>query len=39
MNFENMPELGWRFGYGWGLGLMFLTGLGMYLIFKWRDWL
>nr|WP_269452239.1 CorA family divalent cation transporter [Tessaracoccus coleopterorum] len=39
MNFTHMPELGWAWGYAWGLGLMFLTGLGMYLIFKWKDWL
>lgn len=39
MNFTNMPELDWAWGYAWGLGLMVLTGVVMYLIFKWRDWL
>lgn len=39
MNFTNMPELSWEWGYAWGLGLMVLTGVVMYLIFKWRDWL
>ncbi|WP_250637763.1 CorA family divalent cation transporter [Tessaracoccus aquimaris] len=39
MNFHNMPELDWKFGYLWGLGLMVVTGVVMYLIFKWKDWL
>ena len=39
MNFHNMPELDWKFGYLWGLGLMVVTGVVMYLIFKWRVWL
>lgn len=39
MNFQNMPELSWQYGYLWGLGLMLFTGIAMYLIFKWRDWL
>ncbi len=39
MNFHNMPELGWRYGYGWGLGLMLVSAIGPYLIFKLRGWL
>ncbi|SHJ68207.1 magnesium transporter [Tessaracoccus bendigoensis DSM 12906] len=39
MNFVNMPELHWQFGYLWGLGLMLFTGFTMYVVFKWRDWL
>lgn len=35
----NMPELSWRFGYFYALGLMLLVAVGMYLWFKWRGWL
>jgi magnesium transporter len=39
MNFEHMPELGWRFGYGWALGLMVVGGGGLYIYFKRKGWL
>nr|WP_236003579.1 magnesium/cobalt transporter CorA [Nonomuraea antri] len=41
MNFEapGMPELRWAYGYPFALGLMVLTCLSLYLIFKRRDWL
>jgi magnesium transporter len=39
MNFERMPELGWRFGYGWALGLMVVGGGGLYIYFKRKGWL
>jgi magnesium transporter len=39
MNFEHMPELGWRFGYGWALGLMVVGAGGLWLYFKRKDWL
>jgi magnesium transporter len=39
MNFANMPELKWRFGYYYALGLMLLTGVVLYRAFKRRDWL
>lgn len=39
MNFENMPELGWRFGYPFAIGLMGIVCVSLYLIFKRRDWL
>ncbi|MFF6988834.1 CorA family divalent cation transporter [Streptomyces sp. NPDC010273] len=39
MNFENMPELGWRFGYPFAIGLMGVVCVSLYLIFKRRDWL
>lgn len=39
MNFVNMPELHWAWGYPFALALMLVTGVGMYLFFKWRDWL
>jgi magnesium transporter len=39
MNFVHMPELGWRFGYAWALGLM-LGGAGaLFLYFKRKGWL
>jgi magnesium transporter len=39
MNFEHMPELGWRFGYGWALGLMVVGAAGLYIYFKRKGWL
>jgi magnesium transporter len=39
MNFEHMPELGWRFGYGWALGLMVVGAGGLHSCFKRKGWL
>jgi magnesium transporter len=39
MNFQHMPELGWRFGYGWALGLMVVSAGGLYIYFKRKGWL
>jgi magnesium transporter len=39
MNFANMPELDWQFGYPVALSLMALTCGTLYLVFKRRDWL
>jgi magnesium transporter len=39
MNFANMPELGWGFGYPVALFLMALTCVTLYVVFKRRDWL
>jgi magnesium transporter len=39
MNFEHMPELGWRFGYPFALGLMVVVSVGLVLFFRWRRWL
>jgi magnesium transporter len=39
MNFVHMPELNWRLGYPMALGLMVLTCVGLYLVFRRRDWL
>lgn len=39
MNFDNMPELKWLYGYPYALGLMLLSAVGPYVIFKWRRWL
>lgn len=38
MNFARMPELRWRFGYLWALGLMVASALVLYRVFKRRDW-
>jgi magnesium transporter len=39
MNFDNMPELHWQYGYLWALSLMVLIAVALYVIFKSRDWL
>lgn len=39
MNFKQMPELEWPFGYPFAIGLMACTGLGSFLLFRWRGWL
>jgi magnesium transporter len=39
MNFEVMPELQWAFGYPFAIGLMVLSAVLSYGIFKTRGWL
>jgi magnesium transporter len=39
MNFEFMPELQWRLGYPWAIGLMIVSAIIPYLYFKRRGWL
>ena len=39
MNFQHMPELGWRYGYPMAVLAMIGTGLVLYLVFKTRRWL
>jgi magnesium transporter len=39
MNFANMPELDWAFGYPFALLLMVVVSVGLFLVFKARDWL
>jgi magnesium transporter len=39
MNFEYMPELSWRYGYPFALGLMALISVALVLFFRWRRWL
>ena len=39
MNFKVMPELHWEFGYPFAIGLMVLSGIILYIIFKRRGWL
>ena len=38
MNFENMPELKWQYGYFEALLLMAIIGIGMYIWFKKKGW-
>lgn len=38
MNFHNMPELGWAWGYPYSLVLILVSGLVPLLWFKWRGW-
>nr|WP_256127991.1 magnesium/cobalt transporter CorA [Arthrobacter sp. SDTb3-6] len=39
MNFHNMPELAWPWGYPYAIGLMLLIGAVMYVVFKKKTWL
>ena len=39
MNFENMPELKWKYGYFMLLGFMFLIFLASLLYFKKKKWI
>jgi magnesium transporter len=39
MNFDNMPELRWRYGYFAVLGLMAVTCVGLYRAFRKSGWL
>jgi magnesium transporter len=38
MNFQNMPELTWKYGYFATIGLMILVAIGMSLWFKKKGW-
>ena len=38
MNFKNMPELNWTYGYPYGLIVIALSGLLPLAWFKWRGW-
>ena len=38
MNFDNMPELHYKWGYPIALGSMLVTGLVMYVYMRNRDW-
>ncbi|MBV9914698.1 MAG: hypothetical protein JOZ93_19135, partial [Sinobacteraceae bacterium] len=38
MNFVNIPEYHWHYGYAWGLGLIFVSAILPTLWFKWRGW-
>jgi magnesium transporter len=39
MNFKHMPELHWFYGYPLAIGLMFVTSMTLYFVFKRRNWL
>jgi magnesium transporter len=39
MNFEFMPELSWLWGYPMALGMMVVSALVPYLLFRWKKWL
>jgi magnesium transporter len=39
MNFHVMPELDWLFGYPFALGLMVLSAVLSYWVFKRQGWL
>jgi magnesium transporter len=39
MNFHNMPELKWYFGYPFAIGLMVVVSLVLYFVFKRRRWI
>jgi magnesium transporter len=38
MNFHNMPELSWHWGYQYGLALIAVSTVTPILWFKWRGW-
>lgn len=38
MNFERMPELGWRYGYPFALGLMVVSAVGSLLLYHRKRW-
>jgi magnesium transporter len=38
MNFRIMPELAWRFGYEWALGMMLVLGLVLLVYFRRQHW-
>ena len=38
MNFHNMPELSWAWGYQWGLFLIILSTVLPIAWFKWKGW-
>ena len=39
MNFQHMPELHWRFGYPYALGLMLALAVALWGFFKRKGWL
>ena len=39
MNFKEMPELEWHWGYPLAIVLMVIAGIGPYLFFRWKRWL
>lgn len=39
MNFDVLRELYWEFGYPFAIGLMVLTSIGLWAVFKYRKWM
>jgi magnesium transporter len=39
MNFAHMPELSWRYGYPYAIGLMVVSAVVLYRLFKKSGWL
>jgi magnesium transporter len=39
MNFRFMPELDWKYGYYFSLGLMLAIGIAMFLFFRRKHWI
>jgi magnesium transporter len=39
MNFDVLRELHWDFGYPFAIGLMVLTSIGLWAVFKYRKWI
>ncbi|RHW41543.1 Mg2+ transporter protein, CorA-like protein [Neobacillus notoginsengisoli] len=38
MNFVNMPELEWKYGYVFALGLTALSTIGLYIVLRTKGW-
>jgi magnesium transporter len=39
MNFKNIPEYDWAWGYQWALALIVISALLPLVWFKWKDWI
>lgn len=39
MNFDQMPELHWHYGYPASLAVMLAMALGLFIVFKRKSWL
>lgn len=39
MNFDDMPELHWQFGYPMAIGLMLAVGVGLWVLFRRNRWM
>jgi magnesium transporter len=39
MNFKNIHEFDWAWGYQWGLGLIVISALLPLIWFKWKNWI
>ena len=39
MNFKEMPELEWHWGYPLAIVLMITAAIGPYVFFRWKKWL